>query len=78
MRVDFFGLAFETPRVSFYLWSPWRSSAMEHKLFQAVASLPKVQIEQAPDESHVHINDPRTWRAALQAISRVLSDAQEA
>lgn len=77
MRVDFYGLAFETPRVSFYLWSPWRSSAMEHKLFQAVAGLPKVQIEQAPDETHVHINDPRTLRAALQAVSRVLKGWQE-
>jgi len=77
MRVDFYGLAFETPRVTFYLWSPWRSSAMEHKLFQAVAGLPRVQIEQAPEETHVHVNDPKTWRAALQAVSRVLKGWQE-
>src|SRR5436190_1080146 len=36
MRVDFYGLTFETPCVTFYLWSPWRSSALEHKLFEAV------------------------------------------
>src|SRR5947209_4824094 len=77
MRVDFYGLAFETPRVTFYLWSPWRSSAMEHKLFQAVAGLPRVQVEQAPDETHVHVGDPKTWRAALQAVSRVLKGWQE-
>ena len=34
MRVDFYGLAFETPRVTFYLRSPWRAAALEHKLFE--------------------------------------------
>jgi hypothetical protein len=77
MRVDFYGLAFETPRVTFYLWSPWRCTAMEHRLFQAVAGLPRVQTEQASDETQAHLSDPRSWRAALQAISRVLKGWQE-
>ncbi len=33
MRIDFYGLVFETPRVTFYLWSPWRAAALEHRLF---------------------------------------------
>ena len=40
MRIDFYGLAFETPRVTFYLWSPWRAAAMEHRLFDAIRALP--------------------------------------
>jgi hypothetical protein len=77
MRVDFYGLAFETPKVTFYLWSPWRSSAMEHRLYQAVAELPNVKVEQATDEMHLHLTDPKTWRGALQAIHRVLKGWQE-
>ena len=49
MRVDFYGLAFETSRVTFYLWSPWRASALEHKLFDALRGLPRLQPEEGPD-----------------------------
>src|SRR5262249_38408225 len=45
MRVDLYGLAFETPRVSFHLWSPWRASALEHRLFEVVRNLPRVEAE---------------------------------
>jgi hypothetical protein len=77
MRIEFYGLAFETPRVSFHLWSPWRAAALEHKLFDAVRRQARTEAEQFPDELRLDIDDPKTWRAALQAISRVLKGWQE-
>jgi hypothetical protein len=77
MRVDFYGLAFETPRVTFYVRSPWRAAALEHRLFEAVTTLPHVEVENLPDEVCAHIGDPRTWRAALNATARVLKGWQE-
>ena len=77
MRVDFYGLILETSRVSVYLWSPWRASALEHRLFEAIRALPRVQIEQGPDEVCLHISDPKTCRLALQAAERVLKGWQE-
>jgi hypothetical protein len=77
MRIDFFGVAFETPRVTFYLWSPWRASALEHRLFEVVRALPRTEFEEAPDELRVHMPDPKTWKSALQAIARVLKGWQE-
>jgi hypothetical protein len=77
MRIDFFGLAFETPHVTFHLWSPWRAAALEHRLFEAVRSLPRVQSEQTADGWQAQVSDPRTWRGAMQAVSRVLKGWQE-
>jgi hypothetical protein len=77
MRVDFYGLAFETPRVTVHLWSPWRASALEHRLFEAVRSLPRTHLEEGPDEWRVHVTDPKTWRLTLQAVTRVLKGWQE-
>ncbi len=77
MRIDFYGLTFETPRVTVYLWSPWRASALEHKLFEAVHSLPGVRTEQEADEIHIDINDAKTWRSALQGVCRVIKGWQE-
>src|SRR5262245_925432 len=77
MRVDFFGLTFETPRVTVYLWSPWRASELEHRLFQAVHTLPGVKTVREADELHIDVTDGKTWRAALQGISRVIKGWQE-
>ncbi len=77
MRVEFYGLAFETPRVTFYLWSPWRASALEHRLFDALQSVPRAEPEEAPDELRLHFRDPRAVRAALTAVERVLKGWQE-
>jgi hypothetical protein len=77
MRVDFYGLAFETPGLTFYLWSPWRASALEHRLFEVVRKLPRVEAEDMADEQRAHISDPKTWRAAVQAMARVLKGWQE-
>jgi hypothetical protein len=77
MRFDFYGLAFETPRVIFHLWSPWRASALEHRLFDALKLLPRAEMEEGPDEQRVSLTDPKTCRIALQALSRVLKGWQE-
>ena len=77
MRIDFCGLVFETPHVTFHLWSPWRAAEIEHRIFQAVRALPRTQAEAGPDEWRVHLSDPKTWRAALQAVARVLKGWQE-
>jgi hypothetical protein len=77
MRINFYGLTFETPCVSFYLWSPWRAAALEHRLFEAVHRLSQVQGEAGPDERRAHIGDPKTLRAALTAVARVLKGWQE-
>jgi hypothetical protein len=77
MRVDFYGLGFETPRVTCYLWSPWRASALEHRLFNEVRQLPGIESEQATDELRIHILDARNWRQALNVIARVLKGWQE-
>jgi hypothetical protein len=77
MRCDFYGLAFEAPRVSFYLWTPWRATALEHRLFDTLRGLPRVSVEEAADEWRLDVTDPRTLRSALQAIERVLKGWQE-
>ena len=77
MRVDFYGLVFETPRVTFYLWSPWRAAALEHRLFEALRGLGRATVEEAPDEYRLHVEDAKTCRLALQAVERVLKGWQE-
>src|SRR5258708_34362770 len=77
MGVDLDGLVLETPQVTFHLWSPWRAAALEHKLFEAVRNLTQTEPEAGPDEWRIHITDPKIWRPALQAISRVLKGWQE-
>jgi hypothetical protein len=77
MRVELFGLAMETPGVTFFLWSPWRCSFLEHKLFEALKAVPGATLEPGPDELRLHILDPKAWKAAVQNISRVLKGWQE-
>src|SRR5271166_876842 len=77
MRVEIYGLVLDTPRVVFYLWSPWRAAALEHRLFEALRPLPRVESEEGPDEWRLLVEDPKTLRAALQAVARVLKGWQE-
>ena len=77
MRVGFYGLVFETPRVTYYLWSPWRAAALEHRLLEAVQALPRTEVEEAPDEVRLHLSDPKTCKNSLQAVARVLKGWQE-
>src|SRR5262245_49906881 len=77
MRFEFYGLSFETPRLTFYLWSPWRASALEHRIFEAIRALGTVHFEEGPDELRLVIHDSKTSRQALQAVTRVLKGWQE-
>ena len=77
MRIDFFGLAFETPRITVHLWSPWRCTALEHPIFEVIVGCTKQAPEQMPDGLQAHIIDPKSWKNALQAVSRVLKGWQE-
>jgi hypothetical protein len=77
MRIEFYGLAFETSKVTFHLWSPWRAAALEHRLYEAVRILPRVESEEDADEWRLQIGDPKTWRTALQAVTRVLKGWEE-
>ena len=77
MKIDLYGMTFDGPAVTFYLWSPWRCSALEHRLFEAVKALPHVQFETAPDELRLHIAEPKAYKASLQMTERVLKGWQE-
>jgi len=77
MRIEFYGLAFDTPSVTFQLASPWRASFLEHRLFEAVRKATQVAEEKGPDEVQLEITDPKIWRSALQAVARVLKGWQE-
>lgn len=77
MRVDLFGLTMEAPGVTFYLWSPWRCAALEHKLFDAIRNVPNASVEEVADEVRVHVTDQKGWKAATQNLSRVLKGWQE-
>jgi hypothetical protein len=77
MRIDFHGLIFETPSVFFYLWSPWRATALEHRLFEAVQNLPRTRVEEESDARRIPVTDPKIWQAVMQTIARVLKGWQE-
>lgn len=77
MRIEFYGLVFDTPRVTVHLWSPWRAMSLEHRLFEAVRALPRVESHSFPDEWQLLLADPKMFRAALQAVARVLKGWQE-
>jgi hypothetical protein len=77
MRLDLYGLTFETTGLSFYLWSPWRAAAIEHRLFDAIRQLPNAEFESAPDELRAHVKDVKTAKAAILAVERILKGWQE-
>jgi hypothetical protein len=77
MRIDLYGLSINTPLVTFHLWSPWRSAELEHRLFQAVRALPRVEVESGTDDWSIHVRDEKTWKSAIQAAARVLKGWQE-
>jgi hypothetical protein len=77
MRVELYGLTMESPGVTFYLWSPWRCSAIEHRLFESVRAIPGLTVDNAPDEVHIEIDDVKIWKQAVQNMARVLKGWQE-
>ena len=77
MRVDLYGLLFETAGVTFYLWSPWRAAVIEHRLFDAIRALPHARFESTPDELRASIVDVKTLKQAILAVERILKGWQE-
>jgi hypothetical protein len=77
MRFNVYGFAFETPEVRFYLWSPWRAAALEHRLFEAIGKLPHLKVEERADELVISITDTKTARSAVRAVERVIKGWQE-
>lgn len=77
MRINVYGLLLDAPRLTAYLWSPWRATELEHRVFAAVRELPGCNMEEAPDEIRLHIRDVKTVQAAFQAVARVLKGWQE-
>lgn len=77
MHIEFYGLTLDTPAVTVHLWTPWRATHIEHRLYEAVKKLPNLAEEKTPDELRLTIQDPKTFRAALQTLARVLKGWQE-
>src|SRR6476659_8786799 len=63
MKIDLYGMTFDGPGVTYYLWSPWRCSALEHRLFESIKALPNVEFEKAADELRLNITDSKVYRA---------------
>jgi hypothetical protein len=70
-------MVFETPRVTFYLWSPWRATALEHRLYAAVRKLPGIMTESEKNEEHINVSAESVWENAFQSLNRVLLGWQE-
>jgi hypothetical protein len=77
MRIEFHGLVFETPQVTVHLWSPWRATTLEHKLFEAVREQVHADVERLADEQRFRIVDPKAFKSAVQTVARVLKGWQE-
>ncbi len=77
MRIELYGMAFDGPGVTFYMWAPWRCMAIEHRLFDVVKGLTGVEFEKQPDELRLHVTDVKIYKAAIQAAERVLKGWQE-
>jgi hypothetical protein len=77
MKIDLYGMTFDGPGVTYYLWSPWRCSALEHRLFESIKALPNVEFEKAADELRLNITDSKVYRASIQMAERVLKGWQE-
>ena len=54
MRVELFGLTMEAPSVTFYLWSPWRCAAIEHKLYESLKAVPTRARSSPGRNPHAH------------------------
>ncbi len=77
MKVELFGLTMEAPGATVFLWSPWRCSMLEHKLFESLKGTPNGKFEAEPDEIRLHLTDSKAWRSVLERLTRVLKGWQE-
>jgi hypothetical protein len=70
-------MTFITKGITFYLWSPWRCMAIEHRLFEAIRLLPGTEFTQTPDELSIEIKTDKVWKLAREAVERTLKGWQE-
>ena len=77
MQVNLYGMSFLTEGITFYLWSPWRCMAIEHRLFEAIRVLPGTQFTKELDEVSVEVTSEKTWDLAREAVERTLKGWQE-
>lgn len=77
MKIELYGMAFETPGVSYHLWSPWRCSALEHRLFDTIKNLPGLVVERSGDEWRTALTDAKLFQASVQIVERILKGWQE-
>ena len=77
MQIDFYGFRFEASRITCIMWSPWRATALEHRLFNEIKQLSGVHFESTPDEMRVQITDAKIWKQAMVCMSRILKGWQE-
>src|SRR4051794_27585509 len=77
MRVELFGLAMDAPGVTVSLWSPWRCTALEHKLFDSLKGVTDAEVEIEPDEIRIQLSTEKQWKQATDKLVRVLKGWQE-
>jgi hypothetical protein len=77
MQIDLYGLGFQTPGISFFLWSPWRAAALETKLFEGIARVTGLRLVQGPDEIRLDLTEAKQWRQAVTSVARVMKGWQE-
>jgi len=77
MQVELFNLKMVCDSVVCHLWSPWRCSALEIRLFDAVKRLPGAVPSALPDELKLRITSADVWAQAHDAMLTILKGWQE-
>lgn len=77
MIAQLYGLRMQVDGITIHLWSPWRSSRLENRIFEAIAAIAKVPIEKDSDELHFKLANTELWNQAVQTTERILKGWQE-
>ncbi|MSR32499.1 MAG: hypothetical protein EXR99_13450 [Gemmataceae bacterium] len=77
MQAELMGLVFDTPAVVVRLWSPWRASAIEHRLFDQIRQIASGTVEEKPDELVLKIHETKEWNLAVGVCNRVMMGWEE-
>jgi hypothetical protein len=77
MLVDLLGLKMNVEGVTFHLWSPWRCTALELRLFDAIKQVPGLIPDNPPDELCLSVKSDKQWDKAQEQLNRVLKGWQE-
>ncbi|MGF1578218.1 MAG: hypothetical protein ACFCD0_02520 [Gemmataceae bacterium] len=77
MRVELLGLAIETPKVSVSLWSSWKASQLETKVFNSIGQVPDLEKLERDDEMRLSFRTEQQWQAVMDRVVRVMKGWQE-